>query len=96
MLRILKSEIFNPRKKNMNWIRVNKYLDSENINIPIKSNMVGKQAEIIILIKDYPKLKNENNEKPLVRLPGSAKGMITVTDDFQEPLDETVLKEFYK
>jgi hypothetical protein len=31
----------------MNWIRVNKYFDSENINIPIKPNMVGKQAEII-------------------------------------------------
>jgi hypothetical protein len=80
----------------MNWIRVNKYLDSENINIPIKPNMVGKQAEIIILIKDYPTLKREKVEKPFVRQPGSAKGLITVSDDFQEPLDETVLKEFYK
>jgi len=80
----------------MNWIRVNKYLDSENINIPINSSMVGKQAEIIILIKDYPTLKHENYEKPFARQPGSAKGMIEITDDFQEPLDETVLKKFYK
>jgi hypothetical protein len=80
----------------MNWIRVNKYLDSETINIPINSNMVGKQAEIIILIKDYPTLKSENYEKLFIRQPGSAKGMITVTDNLQEPLGETVLKEFYK
>ena len=80
----------------MNWIRVNKYLDSETINIPINSNMVGKQAEIIILIKDYPTIKSEHYEKLFIRQPGSAKGMIEITDDFQEPLDETVLKEFFK
>ena len=51
----------------MNWIRVNKYLDSENINIPIKSNMIGKQAEIIILIKDYPSLKSVDYENTFVR-----------------------------
>jgi hypothetical protein len=55
--------------------------------------LIGREAEIIVLVdsNDMPEKIPKPNRKP-----GSAKGMIWMSDDFEEPLDEEMLAEFYK
>ncbi len=81
----------------MEAMKVRALLDSEIIHIPIHPNMIGKRAEVIILIES-PEI---DADKPsprgsTCRKPGSAKGLIQISDDFQDPLGEDILKEFYK
>ncbi len=75
----------------MEAIVIKKHLDSEVIHIPVSKDMIGKDAEIIILTESHQETKMKSKRKP-----GSAKGMITVADDFESPLDDEMLREFYK
>jgi len=59
--------------------------------------MANKNVEIIILEdSDIEYEGSILSAKAQKRKPGSAKGMITITDDFHEPLSEEELEEFYK
>ena len=77
----------------MEAFKIKKHIESEVLNLPIPKELIGKEAEIIVLVEsnDLP----ERISKP-DRKPGSAKGMIWMSDDFEKPLDEEVSAEFYK
>lgn len=78
----------------MEAIKFKKQLNSDILNLPIPKKMIGKKAEIIVLI-DADDI-GEKIVKPKKRTPGSAKGMITMAEDFEKPLEGEMLAEFYK
>ena len=49
----------------------------------------SKNVKVILMME--PKKKSRGKRKP-----GTAKGKIFVSDDFEKPLDEAVLKLFYQ
>ena len=64
----------------MNAVRVRKKLESHIIDLPEVSRMVGKTVEIIVLEEqDVP-------DAPPAPKAGSAKGLVTMSDDFDAPL----------
>jgi len=79
----------------MTAVKIRKYLDSEIIQIPVHKDMVGKDAEIIILT-EFRQDKAEPKPRQSERKPGTAKGMITIADDFEAPLDDETVRDFYK
>ncbi|MDM8515538.1 hypothetical protein QUF76_05005 [Desulfobacterales bacterium HSG16] len=74
-------------------IKIKTHIATDTLSLPIPKGMIGKDAEIIVLVKSDDIL--EETVKPR-RMPGSAKGMITMSDDFEKPLDDEMLAEFYK
>ena len=64
------------------------------------SKLIGQAIagqEIIIAKSGKPVAKIVPFEKPAQdRVPGSAQGKITIADDFDAPLPDELLKEFYK
>ncbi|OQY53733.1 MAG: hypothetical protein B6245_22440 [Desulfobacteraceae bacterium 4572_88] len=80
----------------MQALKISKQIDSEILYIPEFGNMIGKNVEIIILTEyDDSDRQSSSCVRP-VRKPGSAKGMISLADDFQAPLDDDLTEEFYK
>ena len=77
----------------MQAIKIKKYIDSDVLNLPIPQTMIGKDAEIIVLVESDGIQEISNK---LRRRPGSAKGMIAMADDFEKSLDDEMLAEFYK
>ena len=77
----------------MQAIKIKKHIDSEILNLPIPKAMIGKNVEIIVLVE-----LDDIQEKPVKpkRKPGSAKGLIAMADDFEKPLDDEMMAEFYK
>lgn len=77
----------------MEAFKIKKHIESEVLNLPIPKELIGREAEIIVLVEsnDIPEKTSKPNRKP-----GSAKGMIRMADDFEKPLDEEMLAEFYK
>lgn len=74
-------------------MKIKAHIESDILNIPIPKGLIGKNAEIIVLI-EYDDIQ-EKTVKPK-RTPGTAKGLITMMDDFEKPLDDEMLAEFYK
>ena len=74
----------------MEAIKIKTRLESETIRSPELRKLIGKRVEIIILEETEP-----NTALPK-RQPGSAKGEITVTNDFEKPLPIEIVQEFYK
>ena len=68
----------------MNALRIRTHVDSETLHLPDLKQMIGKDVEIIVLVEPpdstIPKRK---------RTLGSAKGMISIPDDFAAP-DPTI------
>ncbi len=75
----------------MEALRIRKRLDSDTLHLSGLKNMVNKDVEIIILVED-----NHEQAPAEPRPPGSAKGLITVAEDFHKPLDEDAAAEFYR
>ena len=76
-------------------IQVNIYEAKSNFSKLINQAIAGE--EIIIAKSGKPVAKLVPFEKPLRnRKPGSAKGKIIIYDDFNAPLPEDLLREFYK
>ena len=70
----------------MEAVKIKTIINSDTIHLSVPKEMVGKEAEIIILV--------EPSEKKLKkRVPGTAKGLITMADDFEAPLDEKTAPE---
>jgi hypothetical protein len=74
----------------MNALRIRTHVDSETLHLPDLKQMIGKDVEIIVLVEppDSPIPKRK-------RTPGSAKGMISMSDDFAAPLPPDIVEEFY-
>jgi len=72
----------------MEAIKIRTLLESETIRSPELRKLIGKRVEIIILEETEP-----DTALPK-RLPGSAKGEITVTNDFEKPLPNEIVQEF--
>jgi hypothetical protein len=74
----------------MEAIKIKTRLESETIRSPELRKLIGKRVEIIILEETEP------STTPPKRQPGSAKGEISITDDFEKPLPIEIVQEFYK
>lgn len=60
-------------------------------------NLAIAGEEVIVAKSGKPVAKIVPLEKPIQdRKPGSAKGKIIIADDFDAPLPDDILKEFYK
>jgi len=76
-------------------VQVNIYEAKTKFSKLISQAIAGE--EIIIAKSGKPVAKLVPFEKPPGdRKPGSAKGKITMSDDFDAPLPDDILKEFYK
>ncbi len=80
----------------MEAIKIRKHLNSETIHFPELKNFIGEDVEFIILVKSQTVMKNSEISNSPKRIPGSAKGMIEIADDFEAPLDAELIAEFYK
>lgn len=69
----------------MQALKIKKKIDSDTLYLPEFKNMIGRIAEIIILTESDEQFSSGFSQP---RKPGSAKGMITLADDFQDPLDD--------
>ncbi|MGE0085141.1 MAG: hypothetical protein AB7S75_12050 [Desulfococcaceae bacterium] len=74
----------------MQAIKIKKHLTSDTVCFPELRDMIGKYVEFIILVESY-----EEKRMP-ERTPGTAKGFIQISDDFEAPLPEAITEEFYK
>jgi hypothetical protein len=77
----------------MQALKIKKKIDSDILYLPEFRNMIGRHAEIIILTEPDEQFSSGVRQP---RKPGSAKGMISLADDFQGPLDDELTEEFYK
>ena len=66
--------------------RIIQHMDSDTIKIPNAEQFIGKDVDIIILA-DSPKISSLKN-KSRKRIFGSAKGKISISDDFDKPLPD--------
>lgn len=74
----------------MNALRIRTHVESDTLHFPDLQQMIGKNVEIIVLVESSnPRIL----KRP--RTPGSAKGMITMADDFTAPLPFEIVAEFY-
>ena len=76
-------------------IQVNIYEAKSKLSKLINQVIAGE--EVIVAKSGKPVAKLVPLEKPgHDRKPGSAKGKIIIADDFDAPLPDDILKEFYK
>jgi hypothetical protein len=76
----------------MEALRIKKRVETDDLSLSGLSSMIGKEVEIIILAESE---QSPDSDKPQ-RVPGSAKGLIKISDDFLNPLPDDEIKEFYK
>lgn len=69
-------------------------VEDKTIHLPEEYAEFDSKNVKVILMMD-PKTKNKPNEK-VKRIPGTAKGKIFLSDDFEQPLDEETIKLFYQ
>jgi hypothetical protein len=74
----------------MDALRIRTRINSDTLHIPDLKQMIGKDVEIIVLVES-PDEKIHKRK----RTPGSAKGMMTMADDFAAPLAPEIVEEFY-
>ena len=77
----------------MDALKIKKHIDSEILKLSMPKSMIGKDVEIIVLVESDDIRECHAKKK---REPGSAKGLIWMADDFEKPLDDDMLAEFYK
>ncbi len=76
-------------------VQVNIYEAKSKFSKLINQALAGE--EIIIAKSGKPVAKLVPFKKPIPnRIPGSAKGKIFIANDFDAPLPDDILKEFYK
>jgi hypothetical protein len=74
----------------MEAIKIKTRINSETIRLPELRKLMGKRVEVIVLEETEP------NEATPKRQPGSAKGEISITDDFEKPLPSDFIQKFLK
>jgi prevent-host-death family protein len=76
-------------------VQVNIYEAKSKLSKLINRVIAGE--EVIVAKSGKPVAKIVPLDKPIQdRKPGSAKGKIIISDDFDAPLPDDILKEFYK
>jgi len=76
-------------------VQVNIYEAKSKLSQLINQVIAGE--EVIVAKSGKPVAKIVPLEKPIQdRKPGTAKGKIIIADDFDAPLPDDILKEFYK
>ncbi len=80
----------------MEAVKIKRRLDSDTVHLPGLRHMVGKNVEIIVLLEPDISEMNSYHPEKQKRKPGSAKGIITVAEDFANPLDAEMAGLFYK
>jgi hypothetical protein len=74
----------------MHAVEFNTIVDGNTIHIPGEySEFESQNVKVIIMIDSH-------NKKQGKRKPGTAKGKIFVSDDFDQPLNEAATKRFYQ
>jgi len=71
----------------MEAIRIKQRIESENLHLPIFKNFIGKNVEIIVLIEPD---RSEEMPKLTKRVPGSAKGLISVSKEKSRNLQKLI------
>ena len=74
----------------MNALRIRTHVSSDTLHLPDLKQLIGKDVEIIVLVESSD---TTIHKRP--RTPGSAKGMISMSDDFTAPLDPDIVEAFY-
>ncbi len=75
----------------MDALRIRTHVSSDTLHLPDLKPMIGKDVEIIVLVESPDTIVRKRK-----RIPGSAKGMISMSDDFAAPLAPEIVEEFYK
>ena len=76
----------------MQAIKIRRHIDSDILHLPVPKDIIGKNVEIIVLVETND-ISGSNKSR---RKPGSAKGLIDMSDDFAAPLDDEIIEGFYK
>ncbi|MCX7047289.1 MAG: hypothetical protein NTX50_17605 [Candidatus Sumerlaeota bacterium] len=73
--------------------RIRQRLESDTIHLSDAAAFIGKDVEIIIIMEtaDQPPVQN-----PREKVAGSAKGVVSISDDFDAPLPNEILEGFSK
>ena len=79
----------------MEAYRLRQRVENGTLHITGLEGLADKDVEVIILVDGAREPGPANPEQPAKRKPGSAKGLITISDDFHLPLDEDALREFH-
>ena len=81
----------------MEALKMRTHVDSDSLHISGLQGITGRDVEVIVLVEPEEGAKKKNGAlKPKGRIPGSAKGLITISDDFHMPLDEEEFEAFYQ
>jgi len=81
----------------MEALRLRKHVDSGTLEIGGLEALTNRDVEVIILVEpDGQDTARPPEAAPQRRVSGWAKGLIWISDDFHEPLDEKEVEEFYK
>lgn len=75
----------------MQALRLRTRLDTDTIKLPNPGTLLGRNVEVIVLEEPEETLPRDKS----LRIPGTAKGKITIKEGFENPLDEETLKDFY-
>jgi hypothetical protein len=85
----------------VNAICVHTTLESETMRIPELSPFIGKKVQIIVMEDDEPERghdraaqRTDGLETVPKRTLGSLRGVLTVPDDFDDPLPDEILRAF--
>jgi antitoxin (DNA-binding transcriptional repressor) of toxin-antitoxin stability system len=62
---------------------------------PVEQAAAGEEIIIAKAGKPMARLVSLRKTKPKKRKPGALKGRISIADDFDDPLPESVLREWY-
>ena len=77
--------------------RFKRHLDSDSLHIAGLKEMIHKDVEVIVLVEADAEPADVAASAGLPkRRPGSAKGLVSITDDFPRPLAEDAAAEFYQ
>ncbi len=74
--------------------RMKRHLDSDVVRLSGVEELIGKDVEIIVL-EDSP-APQSTDAGSRKRIRGSAKGKVWISPDFDKPLPDEVIGEFYK
>jgi hypothetical protein len=74
--------------------RMKRHLDSDLVRLSNVEALIGKDVEIIVLEDSSTPQSADTGLRKRIR--GSAKGKVWISPDFDKPLPDDVLSQFYK
>jgi hypothetical protein len=80
----------------MQALKIRKHLDSDTLHITGLTCLVNKDVEVIILVEQDGEQPGGTPAPLQGRVPGTAKGLIKIAEDFHKPLDDQAAGEFYR